>query len=303
MAQRDLTELIQHYGDILGAFFNHVSDMFFLLEVVDGTRFRYVLMNPSAMRVAGFGQEAYGKLIEEMNPPDKAEFLNNKYRTAVTAREPVLFTSDGDIVGESVLTPIFNAQGECTHVFSVTRDITDRKRLEQKLEYMAYHDMLTGLPNRRLLMDRLQQAIAKEKRTEQTIALLFLDCDQFKAINDTWGHDVGDQFLQVLAKRLKACVRDMDTVARIGGDEFVLMLTSIELPEDAAKVAQRVLEALQQPWQLRQQRFSITSSIGISLYPRDGEDPEQLLHHADRALYQAKTAGRNQYRFFTPSTE
>jgi diguanylate cyclase (GGDEF)-like protein len=299
MPQRSISDLIQRYGDVLASFFNHLSDMIFLLKVEEGPRFRYVMMNPAAMRAASLTEEAYGKCIEDVYPEEMAAFLNNKYYKAVVSREPITFIHSGEVVGESILTPIFNEAGECTHVFSVTRDVTEQKKLEQQLEFMAYHDMLTGLPNRRLLMDRLQQAISKAKRLEHSIAVLYLDCDHFKLINDTWGHDVGDEFLQILAKRLKSCVRDMDTVARIGGDEFVIVLTPIHSPEEAVRVAQRVLDSLQQPWQMKQQQFSLSTSIGISLFPFDGEDSSSLLKNADRALYLAKADGRSQYRFYS----
>jgi diguanylate cyclase len=303
MGQRDIKMLINQYGDVLTRFFEYMSDMVFLMSVEEGPRFRYVLMNPSAMQAAGLTEAAYGKLIEEVNPEEKAAVLNNMYRQAVASGKPTHFTTYGEIIGETILTPICNSEGVCTHVFAVTRDITERKKLESQLEHMAYHDMLTGLPNRRLLLDRMQQAIAKAKRSNQLLAVLFLDCDKFKEINDTWGHDVGDQFLQVLAKRLTSCVRDVDTVARLGGDEFVLLLTSLESATEAAKVAARILDALQQPWLIAKQRFSITTSIGIALYPQDGTDAKQLLRHADQALYKAKGGGRNGYRFYSPIRE
>jgi len=303
MAQGNIADLIQQYGDVLAAFFNHMSDMFFLLKVEEGPRFRYVMMNPAAMRAANLTEAVYGKYIEEVYSPEEAAFLNHKYAKAVASGKPITFIHSGEIVGESILTPILNEAGVCTHVFSVTRDVTEQKKLEQQLEYMAYHDMLTGLANRRLLFDRLNQALANAKRLDHAVAVLYLDCDYFKGINDTWGHDVGDEFLQLMAKRLKACVRDMDTVARIGGDEFVMVLSSIQSPQEAALVAQRVLESIQQPWRMRQHQFTISTSIGISLFPSDAEDVEHLLRYADRALYQAKRAGRGQYRFYQPATE
>jgi diguanylate cyclase (GGDEF)-like protein len=303
MAQGNISELIQRYGDVLAAFFSHLSDMFFLLKVEEGPRFRYVMMNPAAMRAAQLTEEAYGKFIEDVNPEDTAAFLNQKYAKAVISGKPITFIHSGHVVGESILTPIFNEAGVCTHIFSVTRDVTEQKKLEQRLEYMAYHDMLTGLANRRLLIDRLQQALANAKRMEHSVAVLYLDFDYFKLINDTWGHDVGDEFLQLIAMRLKSCVRGMDTVSRIGGDEFVLVLSCIQSPEEAARVAQRVLETIQQPWQIKQQQFTLSTSIGISLFPAHGEDVDTLLRYADRALYQAKRAGRGQYRFYLPVKE
>lgn len=298
MSKHDVTELINNYSEILASFFNHISDMIFLMEVVEGEKFRYVIVSPSAMRAAGLTESVCGKLIEEVFPEEKAAFLNRKYKEAVLTGEPVSFVDHDQISGESILTPIFNSEGRCTHVFSVTRDITERKKLEDQLHFLAYHDTLTGLPNRRFLLDRLQQAIKDAKRYRQGIGVLFLDFDHFKSINDTYGHDIGDQFLQGLAQRLKTCVRHADTIARLGGDEFIVILTAIDSETQVKKVARRIVETLQQPWEIGPHRFQITVSIGISLFPDDGEGIDQLISFADKALYQAKAEGKNRYKFY-----
>lgn len=297
----DVENLINTYGDVVSSFFQYMPDMVFLMSVEEGTRFRYVLMNPPAMQASGLTEAAYGKLIEEVNLPEKAENLNSMYRKAVEEGKPFSYTHYGEVIGESLLTPIYNSEGVCTHVLTVARDITERKLLEDKLEYLAYHDVLTGLPNRRLLQDRMKQAMSQARRTGSLAAVLYLDCDYFKDINDTWGHEVGDEFLCSLAKRLSSCVRDNDTVARLGGDEFVLLLTALESPEEASKVAERVLATLQKPWEIGQHHFTLTMSIGIALYPKDGTDSASLLRNADAALYQSKKSGRNQYRFYSPT--
>lgn len=305
MAKLDITTLISQHGDILTSLFHHMSDMFFLMAVeknADGAyQFRYVLMNPAAMKGAGLTEDTYGKLIEEVYPPEKADLLNSMYRQTVEDASPTHFTTNGNMIGESILSPVFNCEGVCTHVFSVTRDITERKKLERQLEYMTYHDVLTGLPNRRLLYANLQQALEKAKASGEMVAALYLDCDHFKQINDTWGHDAGDVFLQMLAQRLQACVREQDTVARLGGDEFVVILTGIQNERQAEKVATRILHSLQQPWSFQGQTFSFTSSIGIALYPVSASEADQLLSNADKALYKAKATGRNQFFFFDPA--
>ncbi|MGG1662294.1 diguanylate cyclase domain-containing protein [Brevibacillus sp. NRS-1366] len=302
MAKLDIATLISEHGDILTSLFHHMSDMFFLMSVEESTekeyQFRYVLMNPAAMQVADLSEEAYGKLIEDVYPEEKAVLLNRMYKKAVQSGDPIHYTTNGEVIGESILSPVYNSDGICTHVFSVTRDITERKKLESRLEYMAYHDVLTGLPNRRLLHVNLHQALAVAKVREEMVAVLFLDCDHFKEINDTWGHNAGDIFLQELAKRLKSCVRDGDTVARLGGDEFVVLLTGILTHHQVEKVAERILNALQQPWVNEDQEFSFTTSIGIALYPVSSVEADELLTHADKALYQAKATGRNQFLFF-----
>lgn len=297
----NLSELIDRYGDVLAQFFNHISDMVFLMAVEGENRFRYVSMNPAAMRVAGLDESAYGKLIEEVNDREKAQLLICKYQEAVLAGKPISFTDHGDIIGESVLTPIFNAEGVCTHVFSVTRDITERKRLEDQLHHLAYHDILTDLPNRRLLQELLNKAIDNAREQGHLLAVLYLDCDSFKCINDTLGHDVGDQFLQSFAKRLHNCVREEDILARLGGDEFVVVLTEIHAIGEVAKIAQRIVHILGQPWSFDHHQFNSTVSVGISLFPHDGETAEKLLKQADIALYRAKKEGKNRYSWFDPT--
>lgn len=300
MANRDIATLISQYGDILTSLFHHMSDMFFLMSVEEDLQFRYVMMNPVAMQVAGLTEDAYGKLIDDVFPEEKASLLNSVYRKAVQSGKPIHYTTEGKVIGESILTPVFNSEGVCSHVFAVTRDITERKKLESKLEFMAYHDMLTGLPNRRLLHEHLQKAMNAAKRNGHMVAVLFLDCDHFKKINDTWGHNTGDIFLQILAERLKSCVRDEDTVARLGGDEFVVILTALQSDRQASKVATRIMQAMQKPWLIHDTSFTVTTSIGIALYPLAACEADELLSNADKALYHAKETGRNQFHFFSP---
>ncbi len=173
------------------------------------------------------------------------------------------------------------------------------RQLEVKnheLEAIALHDVLTGLPNRRLLMDRLALAIAHARRNRQTMAVLFLDLDGFKQINDTLGHDVGDTVLKIVAGRLVATVRQVDTVARYGGDEFVIGLWDLTRDENLAKLMSKLLQVISQPFDIQGHNLSITMSIGVGLYPQHGEDGESLLKSADLALYEAKNLGKNNYR-------
>ena len=169
-----------------------------------------------------------------------------------------------------------------------------------QMSYMAEHDFLTGLPNRSLLTDRLAQAIALAQRHGKKVALMFLDLDHFKHINDSLGHAVGDQLLQSVAKRLQECVRHSDTVCRQGGDEFVVLLAEVEAVQDAALTAEKLIEAMAAPHLIGGHRLHVTLSIGISLYPDDGKDVEALVRNADTAMYHAKKSGRNNYQAFTP---
>lgn len=170
----------------------------------------------------------------------------------------------------------------------------------QQMSHMAQHDVLTGLPNRALLTDRLTQAMALAQRRGKRVALMYLDLDHFKHVNDSLGHAVGDLLLQSVARRLQACVRNSDTVCRQGGDEFVVLLAEVDAVTDAALSAEKLIEAMAAPHVIGEHRLSITLSIGISLYPDDGQDVETVVKNADLAMYQAKKSGRNNYKLFTP---
>jgi diguanylate cyclase len=169
-----------------------------------------------------------------------------------------------------------------------------------KMSFKAERDFLTGLPNRALLTDRLAQAITLAKRHFKRVALMYLDLDHFKDINDSLGHSVGDQLLQSAARRLEACVRHSDTVSRHGGDEFVVLLSEIEAAQDAAHAAEKIIKAMAEPHLIGEHRLNVTLSIGLSIYPDDGADFETVLRNADAAMYHAKRGGRNNYERFTP---
>jgi diguanylate cyclase (GGDEF)-like protein len=171
------------------------------------------------------------------------------------------------------------------------------------LEELAQHDSLTGLPNRRLLLDRLKQAIANGRRRGGHVGVLFIDLDRFKAINDTLGHDAGDELLKEVARRLSGCVREGDTVSREGGDEFVLVLPDLEVREDARRVADKALAELGKPVMIGAHETRVTPSIGVSYYPDDASDPQELLKCADDAMYRAKDAGRNAVRLFSAESQ
>ena len=196
------------------------------------------------------------------------------------------------------ITAIRDGAGNVVNFSAIFYDITERKRIEDKLDHLAHYDGLTGLPNRTLLQDRLEQAIASAERLKQKFALLFIDLDGFKQINDDAGHAAGDAVLQVVAQRLLAVIRGMDTAARLGGDEFVVVLTDIGQPENAAQVAQKMIATLAQPCQVAGLSLPVSVSIGVSMYPRDERGAGDLLRSADAAMYQAKRGGKRQVRFY-----
>ncbi len=199
---------------------------------------------------------------------------------------------------EKTITPVRGEDGEIDYFVATSKDITRRMETEEQLQYLAHHDVLTGLPNRALFHDRLDHALNQRAEHEGLIALLFLDLDRFKVINDTLGHDVGDRLLQEFARRLRECMREGDTVARLGGDEFGVILEHLNAAADAATVAGNILQALGTPFVDQDNTLFVTTSIGISLAPQDAQDARSLLKNADIAMYRAKETGRNTFRFY-----
>ncbi len=194
---------------------------------------------------------------------------------------------------------IRNARGKVTLLEGTMEDITNRKQAEEQVQFLAYYDALTGLANRTLLQDRVHKALASAQRHNEKLALLFIDLDRFKLINDSLGHSFGDLLLREAAERLKKVARAQDTVARIGGDEFLLALSSIKDFPDAAIAAERIMDAMTEEFAIQGRRFHISCSIGISIYPEHGTDSETLIKNADAAMYSAKESGRNIFRFFS----
>jgi diguanylate cyclase (GGDEF)-like protein/PAS domain S-box-containing protein len=213
----------------------------------------------------------------------------------------ILIRRDGVEAGiEDSAAPIHDRRGQVTGAVMVFHDVSTARALSLRMSYLAQHDSLTDLPNRILLKDRLTQAMALAHRRRQKLAVLFLDVDRFKHINDSLGHAIGDRLLQSVAQRLFACVRSSDTVSRQGGDEFVVLLSQVTQAEDSAVCANKILLALGAPYRIDQHELHVTVSIGIVTYPDDGTDAETLMKHADFAMYHAKDAGRNNYQFFKP---
>ncbi len=196
------------------------------------------------------------------------------------------------------ISAVRNDKGETVNYVAVFSDITSRKLAEERLNYLANHDALTGLPNRVLFLERLDLGLARAHRTQKMVAVMFFDLDRFKIINDTLGHSVGDQLLQEVATRVRGCLREDDTVARLGGDEFTVILEGINEDKYVAMVAQKIIDILAKPFKLVGQEVFVTASVGISVYPNDGEDPHSLVRHADVAMYRAKEMGKNNYQFF-----
>ncbi|HEB72475.1 MAG TPA: PAS domain S-box protein [Nitrospirae bacterium] len=198
---------------------------------------------------------------------------------------------------EATITAIKDEQGNTTQYASIFRDVTDRKRQEEQIKYLAFHDPLTDLPNRKLFFDRIEVELARAKREKEKLSIMFVDLDNFKKINDSMGHDVGDKLLKKMAGRLKKCIRESDTVSRLGGDEFILLLPNISDKAGVKKIAKKILAEAKAPILIGSHKISITASIGLSMYPKDGDGPDTLVKKADDAMYAVKQSGRNNYKF------
>jgi diguanylate cyclase (GGDEF)-like protein/PAS domain S-box-containing protein len=262
-------------------------------------------VNRAACRQFGYSEEEligsnYRVYVPKEDVKGVYKAWNKVYRTGEPLKSYPFATvrKDGtQIFVENSVSPIRNKEGTIIGFRAVSRDVTQRKQFEQKLADMATHDSLTGLPNRTLLSDRLTMGLALSRRSGNKLAVLMLDLDRFKVINDTMGHDVGDQLLKAVAERLTSVLRKSDTVARIGGDEFVLVLPQVPSPDNAAKLAQRILDVFREPFVFDGHQLNITTSIGIAVYPDDGKEIHVLLKNADNAMYRAKEQGRDTYKF------
>ncbi|MAF02231.1 MAG: GGDEF domain-containing protein [Herbaspirillum sp.] len=273
----------------------------------DGT---YIAVNPALARIYGYHspedlivglRDISHQLYVE--PERRTEFMRlMEQHGSVSNFESRVYRRDGDIIWISEnARAVYDDSGALVCYEGTVEAITERKLYEAEMRHQATHDALTGLPNRNMLHEHLQRAIQVARQKGGLTAVVFVDLDQFKFINDSLGHQVGDELLKTVAQRLQACLRDTDMVARQGGDEFVLVLqnqTGGEL--GIAEVMQRILAAVARPWQAGDREFQVTASIGVSRYPVDGKDVETLLKQADSAMYRAKEQGRNNFQFFAP---
>ena len=277
----------------------NVGDLVAMLDA-EGRR---LYNSPSYHRIFGASPLAEDPFIDIH--PDDRERIKKLFKETVATGEGRMdqfrfIRPDGTVrFIESQGSVIRDETGKVSKVIVVSRDITERKQSEERVRHLAQHDVLTSLPNRVLLLDRIEQAIGRALRDHLNVAVLFIDLDRFKNINDSLGHHMGDQVLLAMAGRLTEALRETDTVARLGGDEFVVLLPNVDNPDNVGNVARKALEALGAPMTIAQHEMQVTGSIGIALYPQDGNDAEALMAKADTAMYHAKGSGRNNYQFFT----
>jgi diguanylate cyclase (GGDEF)-like protein/PAS domain S-box-containing protein len=261
-------------------------------------------VNPKFCQVTGYTPEEVIGLTPRILKGDalSEEVYRDMWQTILSKREwHGEFhnrNKDGRLVWElASISPVCDESGEISHFVGVKEDISELKRLQKELGQMAHSDKLTGLPNRALLYDRLEQAMVQAKRKRTRFALLYADLDGFKAVNDRYGHQTGDELLQAAARRLVSCVRESDTVARMGGDEFIILLSDLKHWEESSIVARKLLEAIGAPFSVGEVVCRIGISIGISIYPDNADDVQKLISCADFALYEVKQSGKNNYRY------
>lgn len=298
---RDMTGELREAKDHFELIFNASPDGALITRIDNGC---VINMNDGFAALTGYsGGEVIGKTVDELdlwaNPDERRRYAEQLAATGSCENLEALFhRKDGSEFAGIVSAKLANLNGvQCS--VGVIRDITERKAVEERVRRMAQFDPLTNLPNRALCDDRLRQALAEAKRDKKHLALMFLDLDHFKPINDTLGHHVGDLLLKAVAKRIQDCLRESDTVARIGGDEFLVLLPSIEQEQDAIEVAEKIRHSINQPFELAgDHSLSISSSTGIAVFPEHGSDEMQLMRNADEAMYRAKEAGRNKVQLF-----
>lgn len=267
----------------------------------------FTFYNDSVSQIIGYSKEElmgmnYRRFTSEQTAKQVFQAFNKVYNTGNPAKEfdwQIIRKDGAKIYIEVSVSLQKDLSGKTTGFKGIIRDITERKQIDQQLTHMASHDALTGLPNRMLFMDRLDIAFAQSRRSKNKLAVMMLDLDHFKDINDTLGHMVGDKLLQEVGNRLTGILRHNDTVARLGGDEFIVLLSDIERIEDVIRIAKVILKAFQKPFLLSDHHVTSNASIGIAVYPDDCQDIETLLKKSDMAMYSVKTQGRNGYQFFS----
>ncbi len=304
---RDTTEQERRKGEILAArsqlqaTLDAIPDLLFELDL-NGRYYAY--HSPRTDLLAAPVEDLLGKTISDVLPPDAAEIVFSALQEAQekgfsSGKQLELELSHGTFWFELSVSRKPVDSGSEPHFIVLARDVTERKASEQRITNLAHYDSLTGLPNRALLADRMKVAIKRAARQSTRLAVLFVDLDRFKPINDSLGHDVGDKLLKVVAERMQDSVRSVDTVSRVGGDEFVVLLSEIETSEDAARVAEKLINTLSQPYEIEEHELLVTASVGICIYPDNGTESNILLRNADASMYSAKEAGRNRYQFYS----
>jgi diguanylate cyclase (GGDEF)-like protein/PAS domain S-box-containing protein len=299
---QDVTELQQMRNrlQLASQVFEHTSDGILVTDTKGIIQF----VNPAFVKHTGYSQdEIIGRTPRILKSGKHGKkFYKGIWkalaRDGLWRGEIINKRKNGEVYSEwVVIDAVKNELGKVTMYCAIFRDLSERMKYEEEIRFYAYHDGLTGLPNRMLFYEKINQCIALAKRYRHMMAVMYVDLDDFKQVNDNLGHDTGDLLLKAVALRLRECVRESDVVARMGGDEFTLLLPQIARSQDVEFVAMKIKSQLNQTFELMGCHVNISGSIGISIYPKDGEDVDSLIKKADNSMYQAKASGRNAYRF------
>ena len=276
------------------------------ISMIDFADWTYLAVNEAFLGLVGLAwHEVIGRTTDRVNlwadDDDRLRFAELLAgQESVTGYETSFRRQSGEVVYGALSARLFDVKGRSV-ILTLAHDITERKRSEERIKYLAYHDALTGLPNRTLFEDRLQMALSSARRRREKVAVMFLDIDRFKHVNDTMGHATGDALLQSLGEDLKAALREADTVSRIGGDEFMILLPNVENPERLIEVAERLLQTIRTPRMKMGREVKLSASVGIACYPIDGTEADKLIQNADAAMYKAKHQGCDRWELYTAS--